>query len=134
MSMGRARNAVHTNAFVSFVSLSQTLTLTKSPYAVEMDVIAPVDSFRPQLSDVDLLSIRLYKCNPCQCSNHGPIPGERNLIVMFMQSPACPPSTPSVCSLALVPIRAMLPGFVPKPSWFRGAHVCGFFGTWGRYP
>ena len=38
----------------------------------------------------------LVQCNPCQCSYHNPVPGERNFITMFMPCPACPPWTPSV--------------------------------------
>ena len=36
------------------------------------------------------------KVQPCQCSYRSQIPRQENFIEMFMPSPACPPSTPSV--------------------------------------
>jgi hypothetical protein len=61
-------------------------------------------------------------------------PCERNRIMPFMPTPACPPWTPSTRPPPLAFLQASADWvYEPKPLLYRGEHVCGFCGTWGRY-
>jgi hypothetical protein len=133
MSFGRARTAVHTNA------LSSSVTRTNSSCEFDRNRIARIGRIAPvDFPGLDYHSKRChlpsiaYKTHPCQCNYHSQVPGETNSFAMFMPCPACPPSTPSVCSLVLVS-TLLSPGNKPKPSLFRAMRVCGFFGIWDRF-